>query len=1016
MPIPTIQKICLNLLLDGGVVEIFSEKARDKSVAILKNHFLSATEINKALQDSYTYALAAISAGLASPDDKLKFRQKFTQTQIEPEFVDKIENDYLQPFLAEHPPRSLHEFRADGIKQCKALTKQSFQATAELTESDLVAIISYKGSFAITDLVIQEWHDQKLDDEFIAFLRYNGLLGNAILFFFLEQLRENPRVKYTHAALQDVGLWADMRDLNSAQKNLSASLEQQQTAIRRQLSEQKRWVVPQQIMAKIFITPTKKRMVEARHAKTFEERSQELQRLKQQAEAIQDLLDNLPQRLQKAQATWSFCQEQLTQLTAGFQTWAPIITEKADVVLTWLDEIGLKLDNMDNKLEQLLELMGILNPRDEFIQYDSIRLKNLEDEIAEIKRYPQYRSQVAIIEGCLCASQGDLQAAEQKFIQARDANDEKRALACFNLFQVRLRHQNYPEALAALQETYSKDEYALHDIDKYPIEKILGADGMGCVFLCQDQWRENQVVVKTFWEGRRDDVFKELIIMHHLSRAYIAKPLDYGYVNSVKQERPYFVREYVEGAIDGETWVKKHGKLKLLMGLKVALQMAKGLAVAHQAGVYHLDLKPASILLKADEVKIIDFGLARVATSLKQQVAMTEIRSQTSLLAQSVFETLDYAAPEQRGGESNAKSDIFAFGATMYYLLSGENPRSFHRSKLPEVPELQALLSDCLETEPEKRPEMPDIIRRLSSLLDKIEPALTRELAPQHAEEYKKIEAEIAIPEEEKLFDFEIVTLNAKGKIRQRERKSARYQTEDLGKGVILEMVYIEGGTFVMGSPKTEKERKDREGPQHEVTLESFYMSKYLVTQAQWKAVMGNNPSYFKGDKRPVENISWQNAVEFCKRLSKMTGKTYRLQSEVEWEYACRAGTTTPFYFGETVTTDFVNYDGNYSYTSSVPKGIYREETTEVGSFPPNAFGLYDMHGNVWEWCAEPWHENYEAAIEGRVWEKGKTSSLFVLRGGSWFHDAGKTRSAFRGRAELTECNGDVGFRVVRIL
>jgi len=802
--------------------------------------------------------------------------------------------------------------------------------------------------------------------------------------------------------------------------------------------------------------------------------SQQLQRVKQEAEAIQDLLDKLPQRLQKAKMAWVSSQKQLTPLMAPFQSWAQMTTEKVEVVLSALDELGPELNQLNKKLEQLSEMMaqmGLsvqLNPRDEFAQYDTTRLKNLEKAIADIKpqliENPQYRSQIALIEGSLYFSQGDLQAAEQKFIQARDEahQDEKRALACFNLFQLRLWHQDYPEALTALQESYSIDhtwQYALHDIDKYPIEKILGADGMGCLFLCQDQWRETQVVVKSFWEGhrgRRDDVFKEPILMHRLLETYIPKVLDCGYVNSVKQERPYFVTEYLDNTIDGETWFKKHGKLELITGLNVALQVAKGLAIAHQADVYHLDLKPANLLFTTEdlEVKILDFGLGRVATSLKQQAA-TQIEKPTSLLAQSIFESLDYVPPEQRAGEPSAKSDLFAFGATMYHLLSGENPRFFHPRKLPDMPELQPLFIACLEADPDKRPEIQFVITQLSNYLDKIdqtriqkaqakaeeeappkaeeeaqpkaeEEALQKveeEEAPPKAEEYAPQKAEeenimLAIQQTDKIketlsFDFEIITLNAQGKIVHNEPQQANYQIEDLGNGVIIEMVSIPGGTFLMGSPETEKERKKREDPQHEVTVAPFYMSKYLVTQAQWEAVMGNNPSSFKGNNLPVETVSWKEAVEFCQRLSDMTDKNYNLPTEAQWEYACRANTTTPFFFGETITSDLVNFDGNYPYTS-IPKGIYRQKTTDVGSFPPNAFGLYDMHGNLWEWCADPWHENYHGApSDAGVWERERSTKLFILRGGSWYYDAGKMRSAFRGRGQLTERNGDVGFRIV---
>ncbi|MEN8217615.1 MAG: formylglycine-generating enzyme family protein [Pseudomonadota bacterium] len=279
-------------------------------------------------------------------------------------------------------------------------------------------------------------------------------------------------------------------------------------------------------------------------------------------------------------------------------------------------------------------------------------------------------------------------------------------------------------------------------------------------------------------------------------------------------------------------------------------------------------------------------------------------------------------------------------------------------------------------------------------------------------------------------FEFETVTVNAKGKITHRERKQARYQTEDLGKGVILEMVYIPGGTFMMGSPETEEGRwsNGREEPQHKVTIEPFYISKYPVTQAQWEAVMGNNPSYFKGDNRPVEMVSYDEAVAFCQRLSEKTSKSYGLPSEAQWEYSCRAGTTTPFYFGETITTDLANCYGDSTYGSG-SKGVYRKQTTDVGSFPPNAFGLYDMHGNVWEWCAEPWHDNYEGApSDGRVWkEKEKEKGFFAkcfgwkkegksnrlsLRGGSWDGVAAWMRSANRGDGRPAFRFDDVGLRV----
>jgi len=262
-----------------------------------------------------------------------------------------------------------------------------------------------------------------------------------------------------------------------------------------------------------------------------------------------------------------------------------------------------------------------------------------------------------------------------------------------------------------------------------------------------------------------------------------------------------------------------------------------------------------------------------------------------------------------------------------------------------------------------------------------------------------------------KTFTFEVVTTNAKGSIIKKRNHSANYFVEDLGNGVKLEMVEIPAGTFYMGSPTYETGRSDDEGPQHQVNVPSFFIGKYPLTQAQYQAIMGNNPAHFKGNNRPVECVSWNNAVNFCQKLSQKTGKNYKLPSEAQWEYACRAGTTTPFYFGESITSDLVNYHGNYAYAAA-PKGQYREQTTDVGTFPPNAFGLYDMHGNVYEWCEDDWNENYiSAPINGSALIS--QSDKNTLRGGSWCFDPEDCRSACRGSYRLVSDYNAFGFRVV---
>ena len=269
--------------------------------------------------------------------------------------------------------------------------------------------------------------------------------------------------------------------------------------------------------------------------------------------------------------------------------------------------------------------------------------------------------------------------------------------------------------------------------------------------------------------------------------------------------------------------------------------------------------------------------------------------------------------------------------------------------------------------------------------------------------------------------------------------KEAKVFSEDLGNGVTLEMLSIPGGEFLMGTDDEEIARLCKihdiewfhcERPQHKVNIPSFLMGRCLVTQSQWRVVasmnkvsrdLEPNPSHFQDDNLPVEKVCWDDAVEFCARLSNGTDRDYRLPSEAEWEYACRAGANTPFYFGATITTDLANYRGtDWDYEGKVysgnfdkkPQGEYREETTAVGIFPPNAFGLYDMHGNLWEWCADDWHKNYNGAPhDGSAWSF-ETSNNKVIRGGSWLNELQVCRSAVRFSFPRDLHSNNIGFRI----
>lgn len=228
------------------------------------------------------------------------------------------------------------------------------------------------------------------------------------------------------------------------------------------------------------------------------------------------------------------------------------------------------------------------------------------------------------------------------------------------------------------------------------------------------------------------------------------------------------------------------------------------------------------------------------------------------------------------------------------------------------------------------------------------------------------------------------------------------------------QMVLIQGNTFMMGSPESEADRYDDEY-QHQVSLSSFKMSKYEVTQAQWEAIMGSNPSHFSGCAQcPVEKVSWDDIQVFLSKLKQLTGKSYTLPTEAQWEYAARGGTSAPFYTGNCLSTDQANYNGNYPYQTCA-KGKYHEKTTSVGSFAPNKYGLYDMHGNVWEWCQDWYGGDYYNNSSAKNPKGSNTGTNRVLRGGGWNMYAQYCRSAHRGNRNPDIRYNSYGLRLVLV-
>ena len=697
----------LSTLLKSHIIEILADvPGFNKAVDLLKENFMfTAAEIAKNFQDSYGYALAAIGSGLVPLENQRGFWKSLFQANVEGEFSQRLEQDYLLPFARQEDlsDDNLFAFRESAVAQCQQMaTLTLFQGDNVLfSEKELASFVSESGVGSMTDLVLELVQAQEtLDEQVIAFLQFEELLGNALLFFLYEQLRKEPRFQNTLAALQHEGLLIEVREIKQIVQTTEAKLDQAYAA--KQLGD--------------------------------------VAQLAQQLE-----------RLQKVESVTQTHYAQFLDFNQRFADWAQFLNLQIEHVFKTIADLqnqvgGIKTDTgkilaIVQQLKARGDLSDQIKPRDELTQYSSASLALIKKAQQLLKRLPPSDSQysrVAIGLGSVVSSQGDLKQAEALFTKAYQQanNDEERALSAFNLFQVFVRQQVYDKALSFLQKAIqlNSQHYALHNAHTYRIEQILGAGGMGCVFLAQHRFNKAWVVIKCFWETRyssSDALFKEAFLMAEIAGEYIPQPLDCGFVDPRRQERGYFVSEYIEGAIDGETWLAKYGKLDVPTGIAVGLQIAKGLQIAHEKGIFHLDLKPANILLlQQDEivVKIIDFGLAKVAPSLGQEMATQRSRSGLSLLAQAaVFGTMDYAPPEQQGvtryGSPSAKSDVYAFGKTLYRLLTGESPHTFHPRRLANAPELFELLCDCVEMVPEKRADVASLVKRLNGSISPISQA-----------------------------------------------------------------------------------------------------------------------------------------------------------------------------------------------------------------------------------------------------------------------------------------------------
>jgi formylglycine-generating enzyme required for sulfatase activity len=553
---------------------------------------------------------------------------------------------------------------------------------------------------------------------------------------------------------------------------------------------------------------------------------------------------------------------------------------------------------------------------------------------------------------------------------------------------------------------------------RYQLVEKIGRGGFGIVWKALDRRDQRLVAVKVLHHDLAEEPSRRARFLRGAARmADLNHP---GIVKVLRRRAAdgywlFFVMEYVAGG-DLQRRVTSGGLPPSQVHVLIA-RVAQALGHAHAQGLVHRDVSPSNVLLDEEgRPHLTDFDLVRAVD--------TTGGTRTGALGKAF-----YAAPEAwtAGKDCDARADVYSLAAVAVFALHGSIDDELLREGLESLdcaPALKAVLKRALSRKPEGRyadAAAFGLAWEQALAAPTATPPPPQAVAP-------PAPAVIVAGSVERApalrpFSFVTVTLDERGQEMKRETLQERLFVEDLGEGVGLEMVAVKAGRFLMGSPENEGSRLDREGPQHEVSVAAFFMGRFAVTQAQWRRIaawpqvripLDLDPARFEGDQRPVERVSWYDAIEFCARLSARSGRRYRLPSEAEWEYAARAGTSSPFAFGATIAPEIVNYNGNHPYARA-SKGDYRAATTPVGSLGvANRFGLFDLHGNVWEWCQDLWHADYHGAPDdGRAWEPGGGAALRVLRGGSWLLSAWNCRSAFRLGYAPDVRHLDIGVRVV---
>ncbi len=507
-------------------------------------------------------------------------------------------------------------------------------------------------------------------------------------------------------------------------------------------------------------------------------------------------------------------------------------------------------------------------------------------------------------------------------------------------------------------------------IGPYRLNKFLGAGGFGGVFHASEMVRNTsvkEVAIKVIPESS-DDKLIELTNSRKLEHPNLIKSYAVGEFTFLNTEMLYLVMELAQGSL--ENHIAK-GSLSADEIKNITAQVAQGLNYLHRQNKVHRDLKPGNILKVNQQYKLADFGLIRTLNN----------KSHTQTVHNTG--TIIYMPPEAFRGDISSAWDLWSLGIMLIQMTTNQLPYKFNNDnnqlmvkvincelQIPSLPkEFKPIIEGCLQKDRKQRWTAQQVLNALQAVKKPVSP----------------------IP---------LIV-------------SPTPFTEKISNGVTLEMVSLPAGQFLMGSPDSDSDAESKEKPQHQVKVNSFAIGKYPVTQAQYEAVMGTNPSHFKNNswfknnlQNPVEQVSWNDAQAFCQKLSQITGKTYRLPTEAEWEYACRAGTTTRYYFG-----DDANQLGDYAWYNGNSGG----KTHPVGQKRPNAWGLYDMSGNVWEWCEDDWHSSYIGApTDGSAWLINDNDNDYrIPRGGSWYTYPINCRSAYRDFSPRRDNFNLFGFRVV---